>query len=54
MLPALASAGGRLLVARGDDEQWKAALLDADDETRVLADDSRDAWACLLYTSRCV
>jgi DNA-binding IclR family transcriptional regulator len=45
VLPALASAGGRLLVARGDDEQWKAALLDADDETRVLADDSRDAWA---------
>jgi IclR family acetate operon transcriptional repressor len=45
VLPALASAGGRLLVARGDDEQWKAALSEADDATRVLADDSRDAWA---------
>lgn len=47
--PALLGAGGRLLVARADDEVWKQALSDVDDELAALADDQRDVWAAAAH-----
>ena len=43
--PALLGAGGRLLVARADDEMWKQALADVDDELAILAEGQRETWA---------
>ncbi|TQM91289.1 IclR family acetate operon transcriptional repressor [Ornithinimicrobium humiphilum] len=44
--PALESAGGRLLVARADDEQWRRAVAAAvEPEVAEEAEASRAAWA---------
>lgn len=43
--PALACAGGRLLAARGDDEQWARALERAGDTDRTEAGRQRESWA---------
>ena len=51
--PALASAGGRILAARADDEVWKKARELASPEDQQEADRERDAWqhASHLVTS---
>lgn len=44
--PALACAGGRLLAARADEDDWLQARARADDEDREIAtDDARARWA---------
>lgn len=43
--PALDSAGGRLLVARAEDEEWARAVDGADVEVAALAREAREAWA---------
>ena len=43
--PALATAGGRVLAARADDEVWKRAWELAAPQDRQEADRERDAWA---------
>lgn len=43
--PALLTAGGRLLAARGEDEPWKAALAGVPEPLRSVADAARDEWA---------
>jgi len=42
---ALAGAGGRLLAARADDDQWQRALDLADEVDRAAALEERSAWA---------
>ncbi|HRW19783.1 MAG TPA: helix-turn-helix domain-containing protein [Dermatophilaceae bacterium] len=42
--PGLRTAGGRLLLARGDDERWKAAL-ETDEELAAVAERDRDRWS---------
>jgi IclR family acetate operon transcriptional repressor len=41
---ALATAAGRLLIARADDDAWKQALQDATPEQRRTAESARDEW----------
>ncbi len=43
--PALATAGGRILAARAEDEVWKMAWELASPQDRVTADRERDTWA---------
>ena len=43
--PALATAGGRVLAARADDQVWKLAWELASPQDRVAADREHDAWA---------
>jgi IclR family acetate operon transcriptional repressor len=43
--PALSTAGGRALAARGDDELWKLVMAEADEELRALAESEREAWS---------
>ncbi|GGK71417.1 IclR family transcriptional regulator [Ornithinimicrobium pekingense] len=42
---ALDSAGGRLLVSRGDEEEWQRALEAADADVTAVAERERAAWA---------
>ncbi|HEX2704680.1 MAG TPA: helix-turn-helix domain-containing protein [Candidatus Lustribacter sp.] len=47
--PALSCASGRLLAARGDDEQWKAWLAEAGEPVQELAERDREEWAHADY-----